>query len=82
MLRDIDALCEGFQETVKKSKEQCGATLEEMRQFIQTFNSCFYKSLRESFKLDKDYRVKLGSSLTFTCYLEFVQISAHTLFFM
>ena len=80
MLRDIDALCDGFQETVKKSKEQCGDTLEEMRQFIFMLNS-FFKTFHESFQLGKEYRVKIGSSLTLTCSIELVRISGHILFF-
>ena len=80
MLRDIDTLCDAFQETVKKSKEQCGDNLEEIRQFIYNLNS-FYKSLTESFKLAKDYRVKLGSSLTLPCYFELIQSSGHIIFF-
>lgn len=80
MLRDIDKLLEGFQDTVKKSKEECGDKLEEIRQLTFIIN-IFFKSFTESFSLGKEYRVKVGSSLALMCLIELVRVSGHIIFF-
>lgn len=80
MFKDVDKLLKGFQDIVKKSKEECGDKLEEIRQLI-LINRDFYKSLRECFSLGKKYRMKYGSSLALMCYLELWRISGHILFF-
>lgn len=80
MLRDIDTLFEGFQETVKKSKEQCGEKLEEIRQ-LTFINKGFYISFMKCFSLGKEYRVKYGSSLALLGLVELWRISGQIAFF-
>ena len=80
MLRDVDKLLKGFQDTVKKSKEECGDKLEEIRQ-LTFINRNFFNSFMECFSLGKRYRVKYGSSLAFVCLAESWRISGHILFF-
>jgi len=80
MLREIDKLVEGFQDTIKKSKEQCGDRLEEIRQ-LTFIVRIFFKSFMESLSLDKEYRVKVGSSLALVCLTELARISGHIVFF-
>jgi hypothetical protein len=80
MLRDIDKLFKGFQDVVKKSKDECGAELEKLRQLTFIINM-FFKSLMTSLSFKKEHRVKIGSSLTLTCFVELARISGHTVFF-
>ena len=79
MLSSLEALEEGFEATVKKSKEECGDKLEEIRQLIfilQDFNTSVLKcSIRGEIVLPK-----YDNSLVFTCFLELLRISGHILF--
>jgi hypothetical protein len=79
MLKSLDALDEGFRGIVKKSKEECSDELEEIRQLI-FINGLFYKSLRESVSLSKEYRVRIESSLALMCFTELFRISGYILF--
>lgn len=78
MLREIDTLFEGFQDTVKKSQEECGDKLEEMRQ-LAFINRIPFNVLIDGLR-DKEYRVKVGSSLALMCFLELFRISGHIIF--
>jgi hypothetical protein len=80
MLRDIDKLFESFQDNIKKSKEQCGDKLEEIRQLVFIQN-LFFKSLIDSASLNKEFNVKILNSLALTCLMELVRISGHIIFF-
>ena len=79
MLKSLDALNEGFREIVKKSKEECGDKLEEIRQ-LTFIIGIFFKSFKESFSRSKEYGVRVGSSLALMCFVELFRISGHILF--
>jgi len=80
MLSSLDVLEKEFRAVFKKSKEECGEKLEEIRQltFVQ---GAFYKSLKESFSLSKEYKLKVRNSLVFWCFMELARISGHIVFF-
>jgi hypothetical protein len=79
MLKSLDALDEGFRGIVKKSKEECGDELEEIRQLVFIIG-IFYMSLVKSLSLSKEYRVRIESSLALMCFTELSRISGHILF--
>jgi len=79
MLKSLDALDEGFRGIVKKSKEECGGELEEIRQLVFIVG-IFYRSLAESLSLSEEYRVRIQSSLALMCFAELSRISGHILF--
>lgn len=80
MLKRLDALEEGFRDVSKKSKEECGDKLEEMRQLIFIIRY-FHSAIKEHRNHDeKGIRQKYLYSLVHACYLELARISAHILF--
>lgn len=80
MLRNIDELFEGFQDVVARSKKECGAELEKLRQLAFVTHE-FMNSLRSCVSPKKEYGVKIGSSLALTFLIELPRISGHTIFF-
>jgi hypothetical protein len=81
MLRSLDALEEGFRDISKKSKEQCGDKLEEIRQLIFIIKD-FDRAIEEHRNPDeKDIPSKYVHSLVHTYYMELIRISGHILFF-
>lgn len=80
MFRDMDRLYEGFRDTFKKSKEECGDELEKIRQLISIIPN-FNKSVMECYKPDgKTIVWKYLKSLVLVCYFELYRISEHILF--
>lgn len=80
MLTSLDTLEKGFQEIVKKSKEECGDKLEEIRKLI-LINFHFYNAIEKCFSPDRENILpKFGHSLVGTCFLELTRISGHILF--
>jgi hypothetical protein len=79
MLSTLDVLEKGFQEIAKKSKEDCGDKLTEMRQLIfiiQSFNTSLFKcAAPDGKKIQKKY----SNSLAFWCHVELVRASGHIL---
>lgn len=80
MLRSIDTLCEGFQNSIKKSKKECGERLEEIRQFTFCL-SYFHRTLSKTFDTDKKITLEMWNSLTLMCYIELMRLSGHIVFF-
>jgi hypothetical protein len=80
MLKDADRILEGFQDTVRKSLEECGDELEETRQLLHAFLYDFFKTINEYHKSNPKSIPKYMHSLVFTCFLELVRISGHIFF--
>jgi len=80
MLRSSTYLEEAFKDIVKKSREECGDRLENIRKliFILTdFDRSFRKCCQPS---EKAMLPRFMHSLVHTCHLELVRISGHILF--
>jgi hypothetical protein len=80
MLKNIDELFKGFQDVVAISKKECCTELEKLRLLAFVTNE-FLNSLMICVSPKKEYRVKIGSSLSLTFLLELPRISGHTIFF-
>ena len=76
MLRSLDELEEGFEGISKKSKEDCGDKLEEIRQLTYVSRH-IEKTIRGLVESDSS---KYRNSLVFGCFLRLVRISGHILF--
>lgn len=79
MLRSLDALEEGFRDISKKSKEECGNILEEIRQ-LTFLSGFFFKCFYECYKKHEAKYGAWGHSLHHTCLLELFRISGHIVF--
>lgn len=65
-----------FQDTIKKSKKECGEEIEKIRQLIADVNTCFWK-IEET---NKGTIQKFVNSLVYSCYVELVRLSSHSLY--
>ena len=74
MLSNSDQLFGSFEDVIKKSRETCGETLENIRNLIHDIGSCF------SVGLEKSPRQKYLSSLVFWSYVESIRISGQILY--
>lgn len=79
MLNNLDALIQGFEATIEKSKKDCGETLEKIRQLIFIISD-FDKTAREFYAVGGKINPTYNNSLIFTCYLELYRTSGHILY--
>ena len=74
MLNNSDKLFGSFEDVIKKSRETCGETIENIRTLIYDISSCF------SVGLKKSPPPKLFNSLVFWSYVESIRISGQILY--
>ena len=80
MLRSLDTLGEGFQTISKKSKEQCGEKLENIRELIVQIIPCFSKTYKEYCSEGERRLPRYYDSLMDASFFELYRISGHILF--
>ena len=77
MLLSLDSLIEGYQNTIDRSKAECGNELEKIRLLSRAIFPYFFDATEKAEKTDLP---KYWHSLVYCCFLELVKTSGNILF--
>ena len=75
MLKDKSNLVKAFENSIKKSQDECSNKLEELRDLSWNINHCFGLYMTNNSKTKK-----FSNSLFYWCYIESTEISGYTLY--